>query len=319
MALSDPWYRTLVQAQDTIATTTSTFWSARGVKSLLLPVTTGSISSPMGLGSDSEPVLVELNGAPTYLADSMQFMLEYGCRLSPGGAYYLMPSFRGEMPDATHLNEFFHSEAEIPGELDDVIDAVEAYVRTMSGALVAEHAEDIASVAGDVTHLEDLHSSPASLPRLTFDEAVAVLGRLGGEVRTDPVHGFRTMPRESEQLLMEHCGGMLWLTHFDRLAVPFYQADVDGKAVAADLLMGQGETAGAGQRHTTGAEARAALAAHNVAEEEYAWYVTMKDRYPMLTSGFGLGIERFLLWVFNHDDVRDLQLLPRMRGRVILP
>lgn len=45
-----------------------------------LPITTGSISSPMGLGSDSIPVKIQLGGRDTYLADSMQFALEYGCR-----------------------------------------------------------------------------------------------------------------------------------------------------------------------------------------------------------------------------------------------
>ena len=41
---------------------------------------TGSISSPMGLGSDSLPVKINLNGVSTYLADSMQFLLDYGNR-----------------------------------------------------------------------------------------------------------------------------------------------------------------------------------------------------------------------------------------------
>lgn len=53
-----------------------------------LPVTTGSISSPMGRGSDSLPVKVKLEGVETYLADSMQFLLEYGCRLTNKGVYY---------------------------------------------------------------------------------------------------------------------------------------------------------------------------------------------------------------------------------------
>ena len=51
-ALDDPWYRALVALGDTITTATSAFWSERGAKTLHLPLTTGSISSPMGLGSD---------------------------------------------------------------------------------------------------------------------------------------------------------------------------------------------------------------------------------------------------------------------------
>ena len=93
--LSDPWYRALVSVEDEIVHATYNFWRAKGARCPLLPITTGSISSPMGLGSDSTPVRIDLMGAETYLADSMQFGLEYACRLSEKGAFYIMPSFRG--------------------------------------------------------------------------------------------------------------------------------------------------------------------------------------------------------------------------------
>lgn len=96
--LEEPFYRCLVDLQDLISYETARFWRSRDVRSVHLPVTTGSISSPMGLGSDSLPVRVDLFGVPVYLADSMQFMLEYGCRLTSAGCYYLMPSFRGRRP-----------------------------------------------------------------------------------------------------------------------------------------------------------------------------------------------------------------------------
>ena len=71
----------------------SRFYEEKGIITMHLPVTTGSISSPMGRGSDSLPVKVNLEGIDTYLADSMQFLLEYGCRLNEKGVYYVMPSF----------------------------------------------------------------------------------------------------------------------------------------------------------------------------------------------------------------------------------
>jgi asparaginyl-tRNA synthetase len=320
VALSHPWYRALVAIQDTIVQATAAFWAERDIRHLLLPITTGSISSPMGLGSDSEPVSVEIGGERTYLADSMQFLLEYGCRVSPPGCYYVMPSFRGEATDRTHMSEFFHSEAEITGTLEDVIGTVEEYLRALAAALLARNPGDVQAAVGTTGHLERLVATP-SLPRLTFDEAAAVLGRRGGELRTDPAHGFRTVPRASEQLLMEYCGGIVWLTHWDQLAVPFYQAlSADGRTTLnGDLLIGQGEAIGAGERHRTGAEVLDALRRHEVSPGDYEWYVAMKENHPLTTSGFGLGIERFLLWVLDHNDVRDLQLLPRMRGHGLVP
>jgi asparaginyl-tRNA synthetase len=318
--LADPWYRTLVALQDGLSFATATFWRGRGLRTLHLPVTTSAVSSPMGLGSDSSPVAVDLFGVRTYLADSMQFMLEYGCRLSAEGAYYVMPSFRGEDADATHLCQFFHSEAEIPGTLDDVIATVEAYLTHLCRWLLDNLHQEILAVVDDVAHLEEL-ASGEPLPRLTFDEAATLLG--GAEPYVRPVaDGARTLTRTGEAALIAKFGGYAWVTHWDHLAVPFYQAfgDSDRRtACNADLLFGLGEVIGAGERHRTGEEVLVALDQHHVPADPYDWYVRMKAEYPMKTSGFGLGIERFLAWVLKHDDVRDLQLLPRHNGIATAP
>jgi aspartyl/asparaginyl-tRNA synthetase len=273
----------------------------------------------MGLGSDSSPVEVELHGVPTFLADSMQFSLEYVCRLSDAGAYYLMPSFRGEAPDTTHLCQFFHSEAEMPGGLDDVVGVVEQYLRHLAGHLLTHHERLIARMAGDLTHVENLLDRSSAFPRVTFDEVAALIGD-PDSIHTDELGGWRSLTRSGERRLMERVGEFVWVTHWDHLSVPFYQAyDDNSRALNADLLFGPGEVVGAGERHATGEDVRKALAAHDVAVDGYEWYVTMKDLTPMRTSGFGLGVERFFMGLLRNDDIRDFQLLPRENGRNILP
>jgi asparaginyl-tRNA synthetase len=315
--LEEPFYRSLVDLQDLISYETARFWRSRNVRSVHLPVTTGSISSPMGLGSDSLPVQVDLFGVPVYLADSMQFMLEYGCRLTSAGCYYLMPSFRGEDADATHLSQFFHSEAEIPGSLDDVIGVADDYIRHLASAVVSELADTVRREAGGTEHIEKFLASPTT--RMTFDEAVDLLG-------ADPEcfefgDQWRTITRAGERRLIERFGPAVWLSGFDHLSVPFYQAtDASGeKALNADLLLGPGEVMGCGERHTGGAQVRAALVRHQVAAEDYAWYVGMKEHHALRTSGFGMGVERFLMWVLDHPDIRDLQLVERFNGVVTAP
>ncbi|GHJ45903.1 hypothetical protein Cs7R123_32450 [Catellatospora sp. TT07R-123] len=319
IAMDSDWYRGLVLLQDTLTTATTQFWTARGLRFSHLPITTGSVSSPMGLGSDSLPVQVDLHGVPTFLADSMQFSLEYMCRLSRNGAYYVMPSFRGEAADPTHLCQFFHSEAEIPGSLDDVMRLVEDYIRHLAEHLLVQAGHWIARMAGGVAHVESLLAQPAGFRRLTFDEAVVHLPE-PESVQTDEVGGWRSLTRAGEKRLMDRLGQFVWVTRWDHLSVPFYQAfDGDGRARNADLLFGPGEVVGAGERHTTGDQVRDALKLHDVASDGYEWYVAMKDLRPMRTAGFGLGVERFFMWLLQHDDIRDLQLLPRENGRTILP
>lgn len=89
--LEEPWYGLLVKLENLITFETMKFYEKKGIITIHLPITTGTISSPMGRGSDSIPVKVKINGKDTYLADSMQFLLEYGCRLNSKGVFYVMP------------------------------------------------------------------------------------------------------------------------------------------------------------------------------------------------------------------------------------
>jgi asparaginyl-tRNA synthetase len=249
----------------------------------------------------------------------MQFMLEYGCRLSPTGAWYLMPSFRGEDSDATHLNQFFHSEAELVGGLDEVMGTVEDYVRTLAGDLLDRCGDQVLRQAGTTKHIEQMNET-TEFPRLTFDEAVRLLGDDPAAVSHHD--GWRTLTRHGERRLLAEVAPVLWVTHFDHLSVPFYQAygDPDRRtALNADLLFGTGEVIGAGERHTDGRQVREALDHHQVPYESYEWYVRMKDAHPMRTTGFGLGVERWLMWVLDQPDIRELQLAPRLNGVQILP
>ncbi|SDH49283.1 asparaginyl-tRNA synthetase/beta-aspartyl-peptidase (threonine type) [Actinokineospora alba] len=312
-ALSSPWYRTVTTVNSVLVKATNDFYAGRDIIPVLMPITVSSVSSPMGLGSDSLPVDIELFGERTFLADSMQFQLEFMLRHDVPGAYYIMPTFRGEDPDSTHLNQFFHSEAEIVGGYEDVLRLVEDYLRGLCGALLASAPATAAlgSVTESLAHLEAM-AADARFPRLTFAEAVKVLG---GRHVVEKAPGAPAITRAGEQELIAHAGGPVWLTHPPHLSVPFYQAvDDSGAALSADLLMGIGEVVGSGERHGTRAQAEAALATHGVRPEEYEWYLQMKEDTPMTTAGFGLGLERFLLWVFQHDDIRDLHVMPRLKG-----
>lgn len=87
--LSSEWYKTIAILDNELHFATAMFYRDRGIDTMFLPVTTGSISSPMGLGSDSVPVSVTICDVKTYLADSMQFMLEFGCASVQMGAITL--------------------------------------------------------------------------------------------------------------------------------------------------------------------------------------------------------------------------------------
>jgi asparaginyl-tRNA synthetase len=312
-ALRSPWYTLVAELQDTVHRTTAAYAHAQGLRALPLPVTTRTITCPTGYGSDTEAVRVQINGVDTYLQDSMQFLLEYGCRLAPGGCWTIMPSFRVETPDATHLNQFTHSEAEIPGGLENLMRYVDGYVKALAGAILDEHGDRLAVARGDISHLRRMADHRGPFARATFEEAVSIVGDIEGCVRDEGV--WRALTRKGERLLMERVSEFVWLHHLDTLSVPFYQAFGDDEAQtarAADLLFGMGEVVGSGERHVDAGLLRKSIALHDVHEEDYDWYVRMREEAPMETSGFGMGVERFLMWVLDHDDIRDIPLVSRV-------
>lgn len=331
LAMKSQWYRSLFQIQNTLFhSTVEYFHSFCQYSYALTPLTTDTISSPMGLGSDSEPVSVNLLGQDVYLADSMQFVLEYFLRFQENlpGTYYISPSFRGEDPDATHLNQFYHVECELLGGMDNAISIAEGYLVHLSNAMLKNHSDIIQNSAGTLAHVKEILTKmegKTALPRIPLDQAISMMPSadcLEWVQDGQPVFG-RKLTRKGERVLIEKFGGAVWLTEMDHLAVPFYQAYVEGtgqcKAKAADLLLGLGETVGLGERHSTPELVREALRHHAVPEESYKWYISMRKAKPLLTSGWGMGTERYLCWLLQHDDVRDLHIIPRMKGIKYMP
>lgn len=318
-ALRSPWFELVAELYDTVLAVTAEYARSRGLRELPLPMTTRSVTCPTALGSDSEPVPVTVMGVDTYLPDSQQFALEYGCRLAKGGCFVVAPSFRGELADETHLNQYTHSEAEIPGGLDDLIGYVNGYVSALSDAVLDRLGSRLFAARGDVSHLERM-ATAARFEELTLDEAVQVLADEAGCVRN--VGSGRTLTRHGERLLMERVSEFVWVRHFDSVAVPFYQAvtGADSRTASnADLFFGPGEVIGAGERHEDPRSLLASMEMHRVDRNEYAWYVRMREELPMRTAGFGMGVERFLLWVLRHDDIRDLPIVSRLNEPAKFP
>lgn len=321
--LKNPWYKTLVKLQNLISYETMKFYKKKGIITMHLPVTTGSISSPMGRGSDSSPVKIEIQNIEMYLADSMQFMLEYGCRLNEKGVYYIMPSFRGEKADERHLCQFYHSEAEIPGNLEDVMDLVDEYIKYLSKKIVRKLGSELKKEIKDISHIKHIAHYRKPFPRITFDEAEQKLKELHPKTIEKYIKyedGWRNITREAEKELIKIYGGIVWITNYDELAVPFYQQlddEIKGTTRNADLLMGIGETVGCGERHANEKTLIKSIKRHEVDPADYDWYIQLKKRFPMQTAGFGMGIERFLLWVLKGHDIRNMEICLRHNGEDI--
>jgi asparaginyl-tRNA synthetase len=48
----------------------------------------------------------------------------------------------------------------------------------------------------------------------------------------------------------------------------------------------------------------------------YQWYLDLRKYGSVPHGGFGMGIERFIRWITNIDDIKDTVLFPRTISRV---
>ena len=318
--LNSDWYKKIFNIYSDIIKGTYEFYKEKKFDVAALPVTTGSISSPMGLGSDSKPVKINLLGQTTYLADSMQFLLEYISRFNKNGVYYVMPTFRGEDTDNRHLQQFYHSEVEIPGDLTDIMNLGEQYVKYLAKYIIST--DNFKSMNFSEEHINNIRNITQleKFPEVYYDATIKKFENKypeGIEYRD----GLKLINSKGEQKLLEENNGVVWLSHFDHRSVPFYQQfdpENHKNALAADLLIGMGETLGCGERADY-QSLKESLSEHKVSDKEYHWYIDMKKEFQLKTSGFGMGIERFIAWITNHYDIRDMPIVYRDKNYEIEP
>ena len=76
---------------------------------------------------------------------------------------------------------------------------------------------------------------------------------------------------------------------------------------------------GCGERCKTRDQLEQALTSQEINPGPYEWYLQLKELAPMQTSGFGLGVERFVQWISGAEDIRDCSLWLRDHRRSLDP
>lgn len=120
-------------------------------------------------------------------------------------------------------------------------------------------------------------------------------------------------------LLSKNNNNAVFLNNFPSKLIPFYQKNDSKTSINSDFLIGIGETIGIGQRCESANEVLDSIKLHKNNPQEYNWYIEMKKKFPLTTSGFGVGIERLILFLINENDIRNVVVLPRDTNENIEP
>lgn len=304
----------LLQLHNLVINATCLFFLNQQIPHANVPITTSLASSPMSPGSDSAPVKIQIHDKSLLLTDSAQFYLEYACRAINKGCYYYGHSFRDENPDDRHLSQFSHVEAEIPCDLNGIKLLVENYIKFITKYILEAH-QELTKYSGIESRIYKLLETN-KLASISYTEAIAYLSSYSNALKLS--NGHACITPIGEKILLKKFGDFVWVENWDRMTVPFYQAidNESGLAINADLLCGCGETVGAGQRHTKVEDLINSLYEQNIDKTQYLWYINMKQSSPLLTSGYGMGVERYLLWLLNLHDIRSVELFAHDRDQI---
>ena len=144
---------------------------------------------------------------------------------------------------------------------------------------------------------------------ITYTEAVDYL-KNSGEKFEYPVEWGMDFYKEHEIYICEKVAkGPVFLIDFPKDIKAFYmKLNPDGKTVAAcDLLVpGVGELIGGSQREENYDVLSKKMDDIGMDKEPLEWYLDLRKFGGVVHSGFGLGLERFLMYVTGVSNIRDV-------------
>ena len=238
-----------------------------------------------------------------------------------GKSYAFGPTFRAEKSKTRrHLTEFWMVEPEVAyAGYEDMMDLGEGLILSIVERVLTDRQEELKTLERDTTILEAI-SGP--FPRLHYDDAVKMLqeGHAKGELENNFEWGGDFGAPDETYLSSQH-GKPVFVHHFPVAIKGFYfEIDKDRPecALGIDLLApeGYGEIIGGGERSSSLEYMQAQLAAHNLPQETFEWYLDLRRYGTVPHAGFGMGIERTVAWMAGIEHVRETIPFPRMLNRL---
>jgi asparaginyl-tRNA synthetase len=249
-----------------------------------------------------------------YLTQSGQLYNE-AAAMAFGRVYCFGPTFRAEKSKTRrHLIEFWMLEPEAAFmDLDGYMALAEDFLASVVGRVLDRCSAELNVLERDTTPLGRV---TAPFPRISYDEALAILSKKGLEVAWgDDLGG------DEETAVSDSFDRPVFVHRYPTQCKAFYMQPDPARpevVLGADLLApeGYGEIIGGGERIHDLALMEQRLAEHKLPREAYEWYLDLRRYGSVPHSGFGIGIERTVAWVCGLDHVRETIPFPRLLNRL---
>jgi asparaginyl-tRNA synthetase len=260
-------------------------------------------------------------GKPAYLTVSGQLEAEIFA-LSFSNVYTFGPTFRAENSNTPrHLAEFWMVEPEMAFcDLADDVALAEEFLKYIIQYVLDQCVDDLEffNKRIDNTVLETLeHVASSRFEHVTYAEAIDIL-RSAERDWEFPVHWGADLQSEHERYLTEEkFKKPVVVTDYPKEIKAFYmRANDDDKTVRAmDVLAPRiGEIIGGSQREERYDVLLDKIQSQGLHEEAYWWYLELRKYGSAPHAGFGLGLERMLMYLTGMKNIRDVIPFPRTPG-----
>lgn len=236
-----------------------------------------------------------------------------------GRIYTFGPSFRAENSNTTrHLAEFWHVEPEIVfAELPEVMEVAEEMIKYVVRAVLEECPAEMDFFEKFVENglkakLQNIVESKFAV--LEYTDAIELLKKANASFQY-PVEWGCDLQTEHEKYITEQVFKKpVFVINYPKEIKSFYmKQNPDGKTVAAtDLLVpGIGEIIGGSEREADPDKLLAAMQARKMDISSYEQYLDLRKFGTAPHGGFGLGFDRFVMYVTGMENIRDVVLFPR--------
>ena len=242
--------------------------------------------------------------------------------MAMGKIYTFGPTFRAENSNTPrHAAEFWQIEPEVAfARLPDIIKIAESMIKYVIKAVLDECSEEIdffekAFEKGLREKLEKVVSSEFAV--VDYTDAIEMLKK-ADEKFAYPVEWGLDLQTEHERYITEKIFNKpVFVINYPKKIKSFYmKQNDDGKTVAAtDLLVpGVGEIIGCSEREADLDTLTQAMVERGMNLDDYTGYMELRKYGTVPHSGFGLGLERILMYVTGIGNIRDVQLYSRTTG-----
>ncbi len=254
-------------------------------------------------------------GEKAYLTQSGQLYME-AAAMALGKVYCFGPTFRAEKSKTRrHLTEFWMVEPEVAYmDLGGDMDLAEDMLVEVVARVLREREAELKVLERD---LEKLRQVRKPFPRLSYDEACAILAEQG-----HPHPWGEDFGAEEESVLSERFDRPVMVHRYPAACKAFYMKHDPERpelALCVDVLAseGYGEIIGGGQREDDLQVLQQAIAAHQLPPEAFGWYLDVRRYGSVPHAGFGLGVERTVAWICGVHHIRECIPFPRMMERLV--